>query len=151
MSTPINQVPAGPQLPKQRVNFMYALMEAVGKDQDSMSMMQMVDAKSTMLAVDLEQTLYAYWNKILEQDDAKIQAVDPKSDNAATIINQLQSQYNVDSSTGQSNESQEDGVVQSTQGQTSTDASNLQMKAQMIQGVNSIQSTLTNMLGNIVA
>lgn len=153
MPKPIDLVPTAPLplLPQQRVNFMYALMKAVGRDQDSMSMMQMIDAKSTELSVDLEQKLYAYWNGVLEKDDVAIQKVVVTDPNASSEINKLQSQYNVDSSTGQSNESQEDGVVQSTQGQTSTDASNLQMKAQMIQGVNSIQSALTNMLGNVIA
>lgn len=153
MSTPVNQAPAAPvvTVPAERINFMYALMKAVGNDQDSMSLMQVTDAKTTMNAVNLEQMLYTQWNKVLQNDALAIQGVDPKSDNASSIIQQLQSQYNVDSSKAQTEESQQDGATQSAQGQTSTDASNLQMKAQMVQGVNSIQSALTNMLGNIIS
>ncbi|MBS0629830.1 MAG: hypothetical protein JSS30_06365 [Verrucomicrobia bacterium] len=149
---PINLIPAPIALePSHRQNFMYALMTAVGKDQDSMSMQQIVDSKTTMIDASIENAMYNHYNQILQNDAEAIQKVPEGQSWTSDEINKLQAQYNVDSSTAQSNESQQDGMVQSGQGQTSTDASNLQMKAQMLQAVNGIQSALTNMLGQVVA
>lgn len=143
MTTPINLKPA------PRVNFMYAMMKAVGRDQDSMSLQQITDSKSTMLAVTMEQNMYRSWNGILQTDDQNISAVDPGSDNAPSIINQLQSKYNVDASTAQSMESQQDGgMVQPLQGQASSDANNLGMKAQTMQGLNTLQAALSSILAS---
>jgi len=143
---PVGLIPKG-----GGTNFMYALMKAVSKDQSSMSTQQIIDAKTTQNDAAIETALYGYWNQVLESIDAQIQMVNPNWDNSSQIMNKLQNEYNVNSAQGQSNESQEDGAVQAAQGQTSTDASNLQMKAQMIQSVNGILSALTNMLGQVIS
>lgn len=149
---PVSLVPAPiGLLPPHSSNFMLALMEAVSKDQNSMSKMQITDAQTTENAVSVENSLYNYWNQQLGFWSGVIAGINPNADNASYYIQQYQDDYNVTSAQGQANESQQDGMVQSGQGQTSTDASNLQMKAQMVQSVNDILSALTNMLGQVVA
>ncbi len=125
-------------------NYMLALMEAVNKDQTTLSEQQITDAKSTMIATQLESNLYNYWMKKLSSDAGKI----PKSGDK---IAYYQGIYQKDSAAAQSMETQQDGAVQASQGQTSSDATNLQMKAQMVQGVTSILTALVNYLGQVTA
>jgi len=132
-----NRVPVG-------TNYMLALMGAVNKDQTTLSEQQITDAKSTMIATQLESNLYNYWMKKLTSDAGNI----PKS---GKDIAYYQGIYQKDSAAAQSMETQQDGAVQASQGQTSSDATNLQMKAQMVQGVTSILTALVNYLGQVTA
>lgn len=136
-------------------SFMYALMKAIEKDQNTMSEMQIINADSTMIAAKIESNLYGYWNAVLKKDADEVEyyttGKGSKEKDASKKAQKWQQQYNVDSAKAQSEESQQDGAVQGAQGQTSADASNLQMKAQMVQGVNSILTTLVNLLGRVTA
>ena len=147
----MSNAPATPAMPLQKaagpVNFMYLLMKALEKDQNSLSSQEIADAKTTEFDVALEANIYGYWNTVLEGDAAAIKH-DKKN---SKKMKDEQAQMNADSTTANSNETMEDGTVQAAQGQTQTDASNLQMKAQMAQGVNSILLALSNMLGRIEA
>ncbi|NGX38522.1 MAG: hypothetical protein K1000chlam2_01696 [Chlamydiae bacterium] len=138
-----------PQKPLEPVNFMLLLMKALEKDQTTLSKQEIVDAKTTEFDVKIESAIYKSWNKKLQAASDKIQkAVKHKK---SSKVKQYQAQMNVESTESQSNESQQEGSVQAAQGQTQSDASNLQMKAQMAQGVNSILLALSNMLGRIEA
>lgn len=136
-------------------NFMLDMMKALDKDQNTLSEQQIIDAKSTDIAVQIEAALYKYWNAVLTKCAAKIadyKAQAKKDGNKPEKeITILSKEYATDSALAQSSESQQDGTVQANQGQTSSDAMNLQMKAQMAQGINSILSTLVNLLGRITA
>jgi|GEM_PF-5817383 len=128
-------------------NFMLAMMEAVEKDQDTMSSQQITDAKATEEAVQLEANLYTHWMGELKYITSEIWGA--KGD--SSTLKKYMAIYSEQSAEGQSMESQQDGAVQADQGQTTSDATNLQMKAQMIQGINSVLSTLVNLLGRITA
>ncbi len=148
-------------------NFMFALMKAVEKDQTTLSQQQIVDSKTTMLQVKIEEQIYQYWNndpsspinKALDKiskyakysgnhSDEKHSS---KEEHDTSEVNKWQAKYNAASAKAQSAENQQDGTVKASQGQTSSDASNLQMKAQMLQGINGLESALSNMLGRITA
>ena len=134
------------------VNWMLLMMEAVQKDQNSMANMQLTDAQSTELGVKIETAIYAFWyeNKSIPGTVAywtqKIE--DAKK---STDIQKDQAEYSTASADAQKNTSQQDGVVQEQQQQTSTDASNLAMKAQMIQPINQLISALAAMTDRITA
>ncbi|NGX48360.1 MAG: hypothetical protein K1000chlam3_01751 [Chlamydiae bacterium] len=136
-------------------NFMLDLMKAVDKDQSTLSEQQVLDAKSTEIAVQIEANLYKYWMNELSVVTKEIANYkywakqSGRSDSGELAY--LTKFYALASAHAQSMESQQDGAVQADQGQTSMDATNLQMKAQMVQGVNSILSTLVNLLGRITA
>lgn len=129
------------------VNFMMLLMEALSKDQITLSHQQVLDAQTTEMSVEFEEKIYQFQNG----------SSGPLAYWAAAIRNNpnevayYQAQYQNASALAQSEESQGSGTVESGQGQTSTDAQNLQMKAQMAQGVNSILTTLSGLLGRITA
>lgn len=131
-------------------NFILAMMKAVSKDQSTLSQMQIVDANSTMLATKIEENIYEYWNGPhgpLARDEGKISDYAGSSHkDASNEVTKWQTQYSEDSAKAQQYEQQQDGNVQSAQGQTSSDATNLQMKAQMVQGLNSILSTTSSLL-----
>ena len=135
-------------------NYMLALMEAIQKDQSTMSEQQLVDAKSTMNATTFETDIYNYWKTQLQKDaDAVTDASTSKgsdSDRSAKT-NAAQAQFSKDNAVAQMNESQQDSLVQSTQGQAQSDATNLQMKASIAQAANSVLTTLVNLLGTIQA
>ena len=131
-------------------NYLLNLLEAVAKDQSSMSKMEMVDSKSTEVNVKELTILYAYWNNnVLKKDIANIKSA-VKHHDSPGWISTLQQVYNADSAKAQAAESQQDGAVKSSQGQTSSDATNLQMKAQIVQSINSIEAALANMMGQAV-
>ncbi len=129
-------------------SYMWAMMKAVSEDQDSMSQQQITDAQTTQLAAGIEANIYNYWNGVLNTDATAVAKADPKTTGA---VAKAQQTYTVDSAKAQSFETQQDGLVTSAQGQTSADATNLQMKAQMVQGLNSIWAALSAMLGKIQA
>lgn len=137
--------PAAPAAPDHGpVNFMLLLYEAINKDQNGMAQQQIVDAESTKISVGFEEKIYSVWNQLLETDATNIL-------NNPNQVQYYQSVYNTHSAEAQAGENDEDGTVQSQQGQTSSDAQNLQMKAQMVQGINSILTTLSGLLGRITA
>lgn len=132
-------------------NFMYDLMTAIELDQSTMSEQQFVDAQSTMNATSLETDLYNHWSSVLTNDSNNVKRqADNGGDNEAENVQVAQSQYSTDNAKAQSNESQMDALVQSTQGQTQSDATNLQMKAQLQQSANTILTTLVNFLGSVI-
>lgn len=136
-------------------NPIYLLMCAVAKDQATLSNQQMVDAQTTEMAVKQEVDIYSIWNGtgptggpgILGYDVQLIETAIQEGKNPAAA----QARYQADAAKAQAQESTADGSVQSGQQQTTTDAQNLQMKAQMAQGVNSILTTLSSLLGKLTA
>jgi hypothetical protein len=83
---------------------------------------------------------------VLYNDDYNIQQINQNTPDESNALTKAQLQYNYDNSQASSNESQLQGLIESGQGQTSTDAQNLQMFAQITQSATSIMSTLTSML-----
>lgn len=141
-----NQVPIATQPVPGRVNFLMELIEALNRNQISLSQQQLTDANSTMIATTMEEEMYVAWNQKLQVDDENIQGVTSQTPDESNVLTKLQLQYNYDNSQASSNESQLQGLIESGQGQTSTDAQNLQMFAQITQSATSIMSTLTSML-----
>ena len=136
-------------------NFMLAMMLAVEKDQTTLSSQQITDAKSTEIAVKIEANIYNFWINeldILSNDianykkEAKIAGRTPSAE-----MKYLVSYYSTMQTDAQKNETEQDAVVQANQGQASSDATNLQMKAQLVQGINSILTSLAALLGRITA
>lgn len=132
-------------LEKQPTNFLMALMKALQENEKTESKEQMTDAQSTEFAVNLEEKLYTYWNGKLDYWVGKINSA------SKSKVSTYQSDYSEAHAEASANQSQQDGAVQADQQQTSADASNLQMQAQMIPGVTSILDALVNMLGRITA
>lgn len=128
-------------------NFMMLLMEAVSKDQILLSQQQIIDAKTTQMSVGFEEAVYSYWNS---QGGPLAQAAGQIAQHPDQVA-YYQTLYQNLSAQAQSQESNGSGTVESGQGQTSSDAQNLQMKAQLAQGVNSILTTLSGLLGRITA
>jgi hypothetical protein len=119
-----------------------------------MSEQQLVDAKSTMNATTFETDIYNHWKATLQADAAAVttasQGSGSDSDRSAKT-NAAQATFSKDNAVAQMNESQQDSLVQSTQGQAQSDATNLQMKASIAQAANSVLTTLVNLLGTIQA
>ena len=151
MADPIKQ-PKSDQVPSGS-NFMYALMKAIMHDQSTMSQQQLTDAQSTMNATKFETAIYNYWKGKLTQDAWYVQwnANNGNSKTRSARVQAAQAKYSNANADAQMYESQQDAMVQSTQGQTQSDATNLQMKAQIQQAANSILTTLVNLLGTITA
>lgn len=134
--------------------WMYALYEAIAKDQSTMSDQQIADSNTAMIDVQMEENLYNHWNEQLQKDSEKVtEAANEKPNKSGDNpdLTKAQTQYSTDSTLAQGYESQADGNVQSAQGQVSADAQNLQQKATMASAMNSIQQTLTSFLGRITA
>ena len=136
-------------------NFMLSLMQAVAKDQSTSALMQESDAVTVENDTQLELTLYNHENAILEaaaawvNTEEEVAANDPNSKDAAANAANAQAAvtaYQLVSTQAQGVESQADGNVQSAQNQAQTDGSNLAMKAQLAQTLNSIQTTTSNLL-----
>jgi hypothetical protein len=143
-------------------NFMLALMEAVSKDQNTLSLQEIQDAQSTEASVKLEEGLYGYYNvnpNPLPSHDQTVpggllgydafmlkQAAENHDQDGMT---RWQSQYQADAARGQGAEGQLDGVVQSGQGQTSSDGANLGQKAELARILGSIATTTANLLGRL--
>lgn len=144
---------AAPAKKSQPSNFMFDLMKAIMHDQSTMSQQQLTDAQSTMNATKFETAIYNHWKTVLAEAAANVQtqADSGSSKTRASRVQAAQAAYSNDNADAQMYESQQDAMVQSTQGQTQSDATNLQMKAQMQQSANSILTTLVNMLGTITA
>lgn len=136
---------------REPTSFLLLMMQALEKNQQTESNQQITDANSTELAVTAESKLYAYWNGKLEAISAQIAQITGTSTQDSNDRANLMKQFQVDQSEAQSNQSQQDGSVQADQGQTSSDATNLQMQGQMVQGVNTILSALVNFLGKVTA
>lgn len=135
-------------------NFMFDLAKAIEKDQSTMSEQQLTDAESALFATKLEEQLYGFWERKLDNAAQNVTATYDKYKNSSKLsekVQEAQTDYSKDNADAQSNETQQDAMVQSAQGQTQSDATNLSMKAQIMQAANSILTTLINMLGNITA
>jgi len=142
-------------------DYMFALMKAVSKDQNTLSYQQIIDAKTTELDVSIEANIYQYWTAkeqmwvadINKYINAQYKGHPDKGEKEydQKMVKHCQAEYSMVSAEGQSNASEEDGTVQAAQGQASSDAMNLSMKAQMVQGINNILTMLVNMLGRITA
>lgn len=152
MDAPVKTVPAHfEHLLPRNSSYMWAMMKAIAGDQTSMQNSQINMSQTTMFAAKIEEAIYQYWNGPngpLAKDTEAIQA-DAKGDNT-TQENADQSTFNKDSTVASGAENQADGPVQSGQQATSAIASDLQLVAQQAQGVTSIMTTLTQMLGNVI-
>ncbi len=136
----------------KNTSYVYAMLKALQGNQNSLENMQIVDAKSTEAQAAIETSMYEHWNSLLADDAQKVyDASTDSSKDSQEKVPGLQAKYNEASSEAQSNQSQQDGVVQSGQQQTSADASNLQMMVQSVQALNGILSALSGMLGRITA
>jgi len=143
------------------MGFMLALMEAVNKDQSTMAYQEIEDANSTQVAVKQEENIYAYYNTNTTSEDGTNVEGGLLGDDAWHIsqcsqhgdddgVRRWQAKYSTDEAIARSNESQKDGTVQQAQGQTGSDGTNLQLKAQLAQTVTSIATTTSNLLGRLV-
>lgn len=135
-------------------NFILAMMEAVSKDQTTLSSQEITDAKTTELDVQSEENIYLHWNGDGSVNNKGVLGTDVdnviNNEGNTNAENALNAKYNKDSTTAQGIESQMDGTTQTAQSQTSADGTNLQMKAQLVQGLMSIMSTTSNLLGRLL-
>lgn len=129
-------------------NFMYALLNAVKNDQDSLASQQMMDSNTTNLNVSIEMAVYNWTSKQLSKDASAIAAYAKSHSNATNTakMQSLNTQYQKDSTLGQTSQSQADTSVQGSQTQTGQDGQNLANKAQLAQTMTSVLSTLASML-----
>lgn len=128
-------------------NFMLDLMQAVNKDDSTLSVQQMQDAKTTMLDTELQANILNYWMGELHSLGMDIW----RNRDDTKYVAGLQGQYNADSSKEQAEVGEQQGATSAAEGQTRSDATNLQMKAQLVQSVNGILTALTNLLGRVTA
>ncbi|MDN3505969.1 MAG: hypothetical protein P0S96_01925 [Simkaniaceae bacterium] len=128
-------------------NFMLDLMKAVNKDDSTMSMQQMQDSKTTMLDTELQANILNFWMDTLHRLGMDIW----EHRDHTKYVAGLQGQYNADSSKEQAEVGDQQGATSAAEGQTRSDATNLQMKAQLVQSVNGILTALTNLLGRVTA
>jgi DNA replication protein DnaD len=132
------------------MNFLYALLQAVGTDQTTLSWQQIADANATINDANIEQKIYSACNAKLTSDANAINNYVHNND-MSKQSNQAQlqvynNQYQKDSTIAQTYQSQADGAVQSAQSQSGQDGQNLANKAQLAQTMTSILSTLSSVL-----
>jgi len=124
------------------VNFLLMEMEAVAKDQSTLQTTEIGDAQTAKLDANIETMIYEKQNKILHDLSEDVQNASTKGQG----VTKAQNAYSVASTKANSEESQADGAVRSSQGQTDSDSKNLNGKAMMAQGVASILTTTQNLL-----
>jgi hypothetical protein len=137
-------------------NFMYALLQAVGKDQETLGTQQLADAMMTNNDVSIEFMVYSWSRKTLNNDMYLLQTYmkkySPKQGDLnyrasyvqhVTMLNQ---EYQRDSTNAQAGQTQMDTQVQACQTQTGQDGQNLSTKAQLAQTMTSVLSTLASVL-----
>lgn len=145
MSTPVS-TPISLQPPPSRANFMFALITALEREQTSESNQQASDAESTMLSTTMLENMTNSWNAVLKQANGVVQSINKDTPDESNAMTKAQLAYNYDNSLSNSNTSQLQGTVQAEQGQTSSDATNMQMMTQIMQSATSIMQTLTSIL-----
>jgi hypothetical protein len=145
-------------------SFMYNLISAVARDQNSLTWQQITDGNSTINATNLEYDYYNVYNApgsdgvgggILSGDAANVAywaglaANNSSNSYYGLMLQAAQTQYQQDSTEAQADESECDGQVQASQNQTGTDSTDLQNKAQLATSINMIGSTLSNILQQV--
>lgn len=131
-------------------NCIAALMEAICKDQTTMSQDQITASNMALMDVTLQTNIVNYWTGgtgggVLGQD-ARDVANAGKDDVAGA-----QAKYNAASSQYQAASSSADGLTQQTQQWVSNIGTNLQGKAQMAQTATTILSTTSGLLGRLLS
>lgn len=138
-----------------RGNFMYALMKALEKDQNSLSQSQINQAEAAKIAGTVYLHIEQYWGAKCATDAKNASWFASKGGRKdkhwKDKVTQWEQQYNEDNANGQCQEANAQAPVTSSQQTISSVASDLQTKAQMAQGVNSILATLSALLGRITA
>jgi hypothetical protein len=144
------------------MNFLYALLQAVGTDQTTLSWQQIADANATINDANIEQKIYSACNYVLSHDASIINkfvhggvtrnghnfggGADLSKGSEQSKLQVYNNQYQKDSTIAQTYQSQADGAVQSAQSQSGQDGQNLANKAQLAQTMTSILSTLSSVL-----
>lgn len=120
-------------------NFLFAMLNAVNKDQSTMQWQEQTDSNSTILDANIENTYYKAWNSVLQKDAAAVKS----NANPST-----EDQYTADSTTAQTQESMCDGATQASQQTVGQDGSNLQNQAQLASTLNSVASNVASLIGH---
>lgn len=138
------------------MNFMFALLNAVANDQDSLSWQEVTDAKTTTNNTNIEDAIYQFTRDQLKTDASNLNNYinqHTKTLNGTQVnqkvlqrINELNTTYQKDSTNAQSIQNQADSMVQGSQTQAGQDGQNLSTKAQLAQTMTSILSTLASIL-----
>lgn len=127
-------------------NFLYAMLNAVNKDQQTMQWQEIADSNTTILDGNTEESYYSVWDTVLQAQAAVI-AGDAKSGNS----NQLQADqalYQEESTTAQSQQNMCDGATQASQQTVGQDGSNLQNQAQLASTLSSVAANMASLLGH---
>ncbi len=133
------------------MSFLYALLAAEQKDQNTMSYQQITDAITTQNNASMEEAIYQQSNAQLKTDASAVskfinshQSMSTSADTAT--LQQLNVKYQSDSTQCQTYQNTADSTVQASQTQVGQDGQNLANKAQLVQTMLSISSTMSSLL-----
>lgn len=131
-------------------NFMFALLNAVNKDQNTEQWLQISDSKVTASDAGLESGCYTAWNTALTSIASLVQkyAAQTSGSKPNNPLTEEQSQYQLESTEAQTNETSMDGATQSAQQAVGQDGTNLQNQAQLAATLNSIGQQMSGMISH---
>lgn len=131
-------------------NFLYAMLNAVNNDQQTMQWQEIADSQTTTANAQLEEQYYSQWDLVLKNDAIAISQEAPKATTPGgqAQMTALQSKYQSDSTTAQTQQNECDGATQASQQMVGQDGSNLQNQAQLASTLNSVASNMASLLGH---
>lgn len=133
-------------------NFLYAMLNAVNKDQQTMQWQEISDSQTTAADAQIEEGYYTEWDGLLQQDAANISAIangsNPGSQTNQAKLQADQAKYQSDSTEAQTQQNVCDGATQASQQTVGQDGSNLQNQAQLASTLNSVASNMASLLGH---
>lgn len=131
-------------------NFMFALLNAVNNDQNTMQWLQIADSQTTANDANIESNCYKAWNGVLSYMGKAVEYAAQKATktSAKNTLTEYQQQYQIDSSMSQSNETSMNGATQSAQQAVGQDGTNLQNQAQLAATLNSIGQQMSGMISH---
>lgn len=137
-------------------NWYLAMTESIAKEQSVQEDYQVTEGESTQIAAQVLQGYYSAGNKVLQQDESRIESwsslVGNKDyPNAAQEVTSWEEQFSEDQSKMQSATSQGNSLVQTDQQATQQIGTDQQNLATLQQAVNQSMSQLNSMLSTITA
>jgi hypothetical protein len=131
-------------------NFLYAMLNAVNKDQQTMQWQEISDSSTTTANAQIEENYYKTWDGILQSIAGSIskEAGNSSDPNQQAKLQSLQAKYQADSTEAQTQQNVCDGATQAAQQTVGQDGSNLQNQAQLASTLNSVASNMASLLGH---
>lgn len=127
-------------------NFLYAMLNAVNKDQQTMQWQEIADSNTTIKDANIEEQYYSAWDTILQLQAASIATL-AKGTNQS-LLQAAQAKYQEESTTAQSQQNMCDGATQASQQTVGQDGSNLQNQAQLASTLSSVASNMASLIGH---